>query len=45
VPFRPQRGLRAIGHPEALEQVGQVRLDGLLGDPETTGQRPNRQDE
>ena len=33
----PERGLRAVGHAEALEHARQVGLHGPLGDPETAG--------
>src|SRR5262249_22545071 len=33
-PFRPEGGLRPIGHTDPLEQVREMALDGLLADTE-----------
>ena len=37
VALGPERGLRAVGDTDPLEDRGQVGLDGALGDAETTG--------
>ena len=37
VPLGPERGLRAVGDADPLEDRRQVGLDGALGDPQPTG--------